>query len=110
MSAEDVHALLDRLIGPMPKPKPKVVTVRPEGASEAVVVRDADVVVSPKDPNAKRGRPSVVQVRAPDPGWVRPKPTAEEEAIIAQNRSRMVDRSRLAEVDPFNIGHWGQHD
>lgn len=99
----ELRAEVQKLFGPYrkPKPKPKVV------AEDGVVVRDADVVVSPRDPNATDNKPKVVQVRAPDPGWLRQKPTADEEQIIAANRARMANARLRREADPFGLGHWG---
>src|ERR1700761_8715620 len=57
----EVEALLDDILGPEPKPqppKPKVVV------DAGAVVRDADVVVSPSDVNARqRGGDTGVRVR-----------------------------------------------
>jgi hypothetical protein len=99
MSKADVDALLDRILGPMPIPKPKVVV------SEGQVIRDADVAVSPADRNSRYGTCDVVQVRVGDPGWL--KPSAEEEQIIAQNRARATNAKLRQEADPFGWGHWG---
>jgi hypothetical protein len=60
----EVEALLDNILGPEPKPqppKPKVV------ADAGVVVRDADVMVSPADPNARAAAGLGVRVRRSPP-------------------------------------------
>jgi hypothetical protein len=62
----ELHAEIDALLAqfepppPKPKPKPAVAVV----ASEGRVIRDAEVVVSPRDPNAENGKPRTVSVRA----------------------------------------------
>ena len=93
----ELKALLDEIIGPKPIPKPKVVV------SDKRVIRDADVVVSPKDPNAKRGKAETVRVRRPD--------TFAPSVIDAQwwdrQQSQTADRQRRRDADPFNLGHWG---
>ena len=57
MTNEEIEAILDEICGPKPKPKPKVV------ANEGEVVRDAEVQVSPKDPNYRGSEEGVVKVR-----------------------------------------------
>ena len=54
----ELRARIDAVVGPKPKPpKPKVVIC------DGVPIRDADVVVSPKDPNAHHAAAGVVSVR-----------------------------------------------
>jgi hypothetical protein len=98
--------MLDEVLGPLPTPRPKVV------ASDGVVVRDADVHVSPKDPNARynpleRSGGVVVVRRA---NWV----TINMEAATAQwwanVENRELDRARHRQLDPYGWGHWGPTD
>jgi len=77
-----------------PKAKPKVVT------SEAEVIRDAVVRVSPDDPNYPNSKDGTVEVRPKD--WVKINMEVWEE----QQRQKIEDRMRLREIDPFRLGHW----
>ena len=96
----ELLALLEQVLGltPGPPPKPKVVT------SEAVVVRDADVKVSPDDPNYASSDEGVVRVRRSD--WV----TVRVDLWEEQQRQRREERRRRRELDPFRLGHWGSVD
>jgi len=79
---------------PRPKPKPKVVV------SEDGVVRDADVKVSPADPNYHGSEEGVVRVRRAD--FV----TINMELYEAQQQAKRDERMRRREIDPFRLGHW----
>jgi hypothetical protein len=96
----EIVALLERALGlyPKPKPKPKVVT------SEAAVVRDADVLVSKRDPNYPRSEDGVVRVRRSD--FV----TLRMDLYEEQQRQRREDRLRRRTLDPCRLGHWGSVD
>jgi hypothetical protein len=98
----EINAILDEIIGPMPRPKPKVVTRNDLGT-----VRDADVEVSRADVNTS-GVERTVEVRRPD--YVRinmPLAIAQWEANLA---AKQRDRERMKEIDPFGWGHWGSQD
>ena len=96
----ELLALLEQVLGltPGPPPKPKVVS------SEAVIVRDADVKVSPDDPNYARSDEGIVRVRRND--WV----TVRVDLWEEQQRQRREERRRRRELDPFRLGHWGSVD
>ena len=96
----ELLALLEQALGLTsgPPSKPKVVT------SEATVVRDADVRVSPGDPNYARSDEGVVRVRRAD--YVAIRMDLWEE----QQRQRRAERRRRRELDPFRLGHWGSVD
>jgi hypothetical protein len=92
----ELVALMERALGltPKPKPKPKVVT------TEEGIVRDADVRVSPADPNYRRSDEGIVRVRRND--FVRINMELYEE----QQRLKREDRLRRRALDPFRLGHW----
>ena len=96
----EIVGLLEQALGltPKPKPKPKVVT------SEAVIVRDADVNVSPKDPNYPGSDEGVIRVRRSE--FV----TLRLDLWEEQRRQRREDRMRRRAVDPCRLGHWGPVD
>lgn len=95
----EIDANLERLWGPIPIPKPKV--VKREDIPEPV--RDADVHVSKADVNTE-GTDRVVEVRRPDyvtiniPAW-------EEQQAWKQEEKR-----RRRELDPYRLGLWGPVD
>ena len=98
----ELDAAVEEILGPPPKrlkPKPKVVI------SDGVPVRDADVVVSRADPNARHGAVETVKVRRAD------RVTIDQAQAEAQwqdrQRSQAADRQRRRDADPFNLGHWG---
>jgi len=92
----ELVALMEKALGltPRPKPKPKVVV------SEDGVVRDADVKVSPADPNYHGSEEGVVRVRRAD--FV----TINMELYEAQQQAKRDERMRRREIDPFRLGHW----
>jgi len=92
----ELRAEVQKLFGPYQKPKPKVVV------SDGRVVRDADVVVSPRDPNAWHDKATSIQVRRPDPEWL----GDAEKQLIAQHRQRSANARLRQEADPFGYGHW----
>src|SRR6476620_8878952 len=98
MMEAEVRAILDRIWGPLVKPKPKVVT------SDAKVVRDAVVKVGPDDPNYVRSDEGVVKVRRSD--WVKARIDLWEE----QMRQKAEDRRRRRELDPCRLGLYGPVD
>jgi hypothetical protein len=92
----ELVALMEKALGltPRPKPKPKAVV------NEGEVVRDADVRVSPADPNYHNSSEGVVQVRRND--FVK----INMELYEAQMREKREDRLRRRMIDPFRLGHW----
>src|SRR5215472_16557827 len=92
----ELVALMEKALGltPRPKPKPKVVV------SEDGGVRDADVKVSPADPNYHGSEEGVVRVRRAD--FV----TINMELYEAQQQAKRDERMRRREIDPFRLGHW----
>lgn len=99
----EIEAELDAILGPLPRPKPKVKVV----ANEGRVVRDAEVVVSPRDPNAQSGRARIVHVRA---DTVTINMAAAERQYWDNLRSPERDRHQRSQLDPFRYGHWGRFD
>jgi hypothetical protein len=98
----EIEAILDEILGPLPLPKPKVVV------SDGVVVRDADVIVSPKDRNSRYGLVETVSVRRPDSVTIN---MSQAEAQWWDNvGTREAVRRRRREADPFGLGHWGPND
>jgi hypothetical protein len=99
----EIQAVLDEIIGPPPLPKPKVVV------SDGVVIRDADVHVSPADRrNSRYGLVETVSVRRPD--WTTINMAQAEERWWDNIRARETDRRRRRDADPFGLGHWGPYD
>jgi len=94
----ELVALMEKALGltPKPKPKPKVVT------TEDGVVRDADVRVSPVDPNYRGSNEGVVKVRRSD--FV----TVNMELWEAQQQAKREDRRLRRAIDPFRLGHWDE--
>jgi hypothetical protein len=93
----EIKAALDKILGPDPIPKPKVVTREDVGA-----IRDADVPVSRADKNwPSRDDEGFVVVRRPEyvtidiPAWER------------QQEEKRRYKQYLRELDPFRLGHWG---
>jgi hypothetical protein len=70
--------------------------------SEDGVVRDADVRVSPADPNYRNSNKGVVSVRRSD--FV----TVNMELYEEQQRLKREDRMRRRAIDPFRMGHWDE--
>src|SRR6516225_3213003 len=91
----ELVALLERALGLTPKlkPKPKVVV------NEEEVVRDADVRVSPADPNYRRSDDGIVRVRRSDFVTIR------MDLYEEQMRRRREDRLRRRMIDPYRLGH-----
>jgi len=94
----ELVALMERALGltPKPKPKPKVVV------SEEGVVRDADVRVSPADPNYRGSDEGVVRVRRSD--FV----TINMDLWEAQQEAKREERRLRRSLDPFRLGHWNE--
>jgi hypothetical protein len=111
----DVDAFIAQLkaefLPPPPKPKAKPVAVV---ASEGRVIRDADVVVSPRDPNATDEKPTAVSVRAEPVSRLAGTVTLNTAAAERQYWEREADRERdrvvRRSIDPFDYGHWGRFD
>jgi hypothetical protein len=96
MTRAEVKAIIEEIWGPPPpKPKPKVVV------EEAEVIRDADVRVSPDDPNYPGSDEGRVRVRRSDFVTINMKVWEE------QMRQKRLDRLRRRELDPYRLGHWG---
>jgi hypothetical protein len=94
----ELVALLEKALGLTPKPKAKPKAVVNDGK----VVRDADVRVSPADPNYRGSEEGVVRVRRND--FVRINMELYEE----QQRLKREDRLRRRMIDPFRLGHWDE--
>ena len=94
----ELVALMEKALGLTPKPKPKPKAVVDDGE----VVRDADVRVSPADPNYHASEEGVVRVRRND--FVR----INMELYEAQMEARREDRVRRRALDPFRLGHWNE--
>lgn len=92
----ELVALMERAMGLTPKPpaKPKVVT------TEEGIVRDADVRVSPADPNYHESNEGVVKVRRSEFVTVR------MDLYEEQMRQKAEDRRLRRALDPFRLGHW----
>jgi hypothetical protein len=96
----ELVAMLERALGLTPRPKEKAKAVTDEGE----VVRDADVRVSPADPNYHGSDEGVVRVRRSD--FV----TINMELYEAQQQLKREDRLRRRMIDPFRLGHWDDPD
>jgi hypothetical protein len=115
-SPEFVAELMRELLpDPPPPPAPKV-PPRPgpeERRAKVVVdhgevVRNADVRVSPVDPNARhRGEERVVVRR---PGIVTIDMAAAERQYWHRVHEREMERQQRRALDPFGYGHWGRFD
>lgn len=62
-------------------------------------VREAEVQVSPSDPNYRQG---------PRPGFVVINQEALEREWHAARQAEAWDRKRRADLDPYNLGLWGR--
>src|SRR5262245_6665264 len=96
----ELVALMEKALGLTPKPKPKPKAVVDEGE----VVRDADVRVSPADPNYHGSDEGIVRVRRSD--FV----TINMELYEAQQEAKREDRRMRRRLDPFRLGHWNDPD
>ena len=96
----ELVAMLERALGLTPRPKEKAKVV----VNEDGVVRDADVRVSPADPNYHGSDEGVVRVRRKD--FV----TINMELYEAQQQLKREDRLRRRMIDPFRLGHWDDPD
>jgi hypothetical protein len=96
----ELVAMLEKALGLTPRPKPKPRAVVNEGE----VVRDADVRVSPADPNYRKSDEGIVRVRRND--FV----TINMELYEAQQQAKREDRLRRRAIDPFRLGHWDEPD
>lgn len=94
----ELIAELKEIIGPKPKDRPKVV------ASDAGVIRDADVHVSRADPNYPKSKEGMVRVRRNE--WV----TIRMDLYEEQQRQKQEDRRRRQELDPCRLGLYGPID
>jgi hypothetical protein len=96
----ELVGLLEKALGltPKPKPKPKVVV------NEDGVVHDADVRVSPADPNYRGSDEGLVKVRRSDFVTIN-MPLWEE-----QQAAKREERRRRRAIDPYRLGHWGSID
>ena len=102
LTKAEIDAVLDEVLGPMPMPKPKVVV------SDGVPIRDAVVQVSPADPNSRHGTVETVTVHRRPDCYI--PPDAVTDRWLADLETKVRDRQRRREVDPFGLGHWGPHD
>jgi hypothetical protein len=92
----EIRAELEKIVGPKPIPKPKVVTRDDIGP-----IRDADVVVSRADVNAN-GEAETVSVRRPE--YV----TINMVEYERQQWERAWQREHRRRIDPLGI--WGPLD
>jgi hypothetical protein len=101
----EVKAICYAAIGRTPPlPKPKVVT-SDRGGQRGVVIRDADVAVSPADPNARAASDGLVSVRRAD--WVGINmPEYERQRMIAEMAAG-ASRRPSREDDPMGIWRRG---
>jgi len=92
-------AAMKVLLGlPPGPPKPKAVV------NDGEVVRDANVRVSPADPNYRGSDEGFVRVRRSD--YV----TINMELYEAQQRQKAEDRRQRRMLDPYRLGHWNEPD
>src|SRR5262249_53941668 len=97
----ELVALMEKALGLTPKPKPP----KPKAVvDDGQVVRDADVRVSPADPNYHGAHEGVVRVRRKD--WV----TVNVDLWEAQQREKAEARRARKALDPYRLGHWGATD
>jgi hypothetical protein len=96
----EIVTLLEQALGLPPKLKPKLKVV----TSEAAIVQDADVRVSPIDPNYPKSDEGIVRVRRSDFVAIR------MDLYEEQQRQRREDRQRRRALDPCRLGHWGSVD
>ena len=94
----ELVALMERALGLTPKPKQKAKSVTDDGE----VVRDADVRVSPADPNYPNSTQGMISVRRKD--FV----TINMDLYEAQQQAKREDRLRRRALDPFRLGHWDE--
>ena len=94
----ELVALLEKALGLTPRPRPKPKAVVDDGE----VVRDADVRVSPSDPNYRGSDEGIVRVRRRD--FV----TINMELYEEQQRLKREDRRMRRMLDPFRLGHWNE--
>src|SRR5262245_25332472 len=99
-TTDELVAMLEKVLGidPQSKPKPKAVV------NEGEVVRDADVRVSPTDPNYWQSDGGVVKVRRSDFVTVRIDLWEEQQAEKREVRrhKRMIDPCRLGLYGPVD--------
>src|SRR5262249_23241649 len=93
----ELVAALEKLMGLTPDMKPKRLKAV---VNDGEIVRDADVRVSPSDPNYKGSEEGVVKVRRRDFVTIR------LDLWEEQQRAKRDDRLRRREIDPFRMGHW----
>ena len=96
----EIVALLEKALGLTPKPKPKPKAVVDDGQ----VVRDAEVRVSPDDPNYGGSDEGVVRVRRSDFVTIR------MDLYEAQQREKAEARRMRRAMDPYRLGYWGPFD
>src|SRR5262249_24462511 len=92
----ELVALMEKALGLTPKPKAVV--------NDGEIVRDANVRVSPADPNYRGSDEGVVSVRRND--FVR----INMELWEAQQEAKREDRRMRRALDPYRLGHWGTDD
>src|SRR5262245_60566038 len=97
----ELVAMLEKALGlePKPKPKPRVVT------TENGVVRDADVRVSPADPNYRGSEQGMVRVRRSSP-FV----TVRIDLWEQQQAEKREARRQRRLIDPCRLGLYGSVD
>ena len=99
MTDDEIMTILTEIWGPPRKPdKPKVVT------SDGELVRDAQVKVSPADPNYAKSEDGMVKVRRKDFVTINMRAWEEQQAW------KREDRLRRRALDPARLGIWGPLD
>src|SRR5215469_9759132 len=96
----ELVAMLEKALGLTPKPKPKPKAVVDDGE----VVRDANVRVSPADPNYRGSDDGVVRVRRSDFVTVRIDLWEEQQA------AKREERRHRRIIDPCRLGLYGPVD
>lgn len=111
----EIERELEAMLGPKPKPRvaprPRITPEERRAkvvADQGRVVRNADVVVSPADPNARHRGEARVVVRRPDVVTI--DMAAAERQYWDRVHERERERQQRRALDPFGYGHWGRWD
>jgi hypothetical protein len=88
-----IDAIEAKYAVPKAKPKPAKLV-----AEEGKVVANAEVQVSPRDPNWREG---------PRPGFVTINTEVAERQWFADRAAAQAEAAHRAMLDPVGLGHWG---